>query len=178
MAYDVEHEAGAYLLEHAGRRSQAFWFLLIAVLSVRAVYRRIRYETWYYLHLYTYLALGLAFAIDMFLDQERNVLLSRGVTANLFMRRELFEELGGFDERYFVYYEEVDLCLRARRSGWASYHLDDAEVVHAQGVSSRQIGGLSLADELLHQHGLAASSLADHKQDLPRPTAGGRESVG
>jgi predicted ferric reductase len=37
-------------------------FLLIAVLSVRAVYRRTRYETWYYLHFYTYLALGLAFA--------------------------------------------------------------------------------------------------------------------
>jgi GT2 family glycosyltransferase len=36
--------------------------------------------------------------IDMFLDQERNVLLSRGVTANLFVRRELFEAVGGFDE--------------------------------------------------------------------------------
>ncbi len=42
-------------------------FLLIAVLSVRAVRRRIRYETWYYLHFYTYLALGLAFA-HMFAD--------------------------------------------------------------------------------------------------------------
>lgn len=37
-------------------------FLMIAVLSIRAVYRRIRYETWYYLHFYGYLALGLAFA--------------------------------------------------------------------------------------------------------------------
>jgi predicted ferric reductase len=37
-------------------------FLLIAVLSVRAVRRRLRYETWYYLHFYTYVALGLAFA--------------------------------------------------------------------------------------------------------------------
>ncbi|MBP1687534.1 MAG: hypothetical protein H6Q33_3677 [Deltaproteobacteria bacterium] len=36
--------------------------------------------------------------IDMFLDQERNVRLSRGVTANLAVRRPLFEELGGFDE--------------------------------------------------------------------------------
>ena len=36
--------------------------------------------------------------IDMFLDQLRNVLLSRGVTANLVLRRELFETLGGFDE--------------------------------------------------------------------------------
>jgi GT2 family glycosyltransferase len=35
--------------------------------------------------------------IDMFLDQERNVLLSRAVTANLLVRRELFDELEGFD---------------------------------------------------------------------------------
>ena len=36
--------------------------------------------------------------IDMYLDQQNNVLLSRGVTANLFVRRRLFGELGGFDE--------------------------------------------------------------------------------
>jgi GT2 family glycosyltransferase len=36
--------------------------------------------------------------VDMFLDQERNVLLSRAVTANLFVRRNIFERLGGFDE--------------------------------------------------------------------------------
>ena len=36
--------------------------------------------------------------IDMFLDQERNVLLGRAVTANLFVRRNVFDELGGFDE--------------------------------------------------------------------------------
>ncbi len=37
-------------------------FLLVGALSVRAVHRRLRYETWYYVHLYTYLALALAFA--------------------------------------------------------------------------------------------------------------------
>jgi len=37
-------------------------FLLVAALSVRAARRRLRYETWYYIHLYTYLALALAFA--------------------------------------------------------------------------------------------------------------------
>ena len=36
--------------------------------------------------------------MDMFLDQERNVLLSRAVTANLFVRRTLFDEVGGFDD--------------------------------------------------------------------------------
>ncbi len=35
---------------------------------------------------------------DMFLDQERNVLLGRGVTANLFVRRQTFDRVGGFDE--------------------------------------------------------------------------------
>lgn len=35
---------------------------------------------------------------DMFLDQERNVLLGRGVTANLFVRRDIFERVGGFDD--------------------------------------------------------------------------------
>ncbi len=37
-------------------------FAVIAVISVRAIHDRIRYETWYYIHFYTYLALGLAFA--------------------------------------------------------------------------------------------------------------------
>lgn len=37
-------------------------FLLIALVSLRAIHRRLRYETWYYLHLYSYLALALAFA--------------------------------------------------------------------------------------------------------------------
>ncbi|MGY1618362.1 glycosyltransferase family 2 protein [Geodermatophilus sp. SYSU D00691] len=66
------------------------------------------------------------------------------IGAFLVVRRDLFEQLGGFDERYFVYYEEVDLCLRARWLGWATYHLADAEVVHAGRVSSSQIGGRRL----------------------------------
>jgi GT2 family glycosyltransferase len=55
------------------------------------------------------------------------------------VRRDLFDQLGGFDERYFMYYEEVDLCLRARRLGWLSYHLADAEVLHVGNVSSDQV---------------------------------------
>lgn len=70
------------------------------------------------------------------------------IGAFLVVRRNLFEQLGGFDERYFVYYEEVDLCWRARQLGWASYHLADAEVVHTGQVSSSQIGGRRLAYSL------------------------------
>ena len=55
------------------------------------------------------------------------------------VRRELFVRLGGFDERYFLYYEEVDFALRARQLGAATYFLKEARVFHAGNVSSNQV---------------------------------------
>jgi N-acetylglucosaminyl-diphospho-decaprenol L-rhamnosyltransferase len=77
------------------------------------------------------------------------------IGAFLVVRRDLYERLSGFDERYFMYYEEVDLCLRARRLGWATYHLSDAEVVHVGQVSSSQIGGRRLAYSLTSRRAYA-----------------------
>lgn len=55
------------------------------------------------------------------------------------MRRDLFERLGGFDERFFVYLEDVDLSLRSRRAGWRSVYLVEARAFHAGGGTSRQV---------------------------------------
>jgi len=55
------------------------------------------------------------------------------------IRREVFESLGGFDERFFMYFEEVDLSLRARDAGWGSIFIADAEVFHAGGGCSIQV---------------------------------------
>ena len=52
------------------------------------------------------------------------------------VRRDAWDQLGGFDEAYFMYAEDVDLCWRAHRSGWRVAFEPDAAVVHAQGVSS------------------------------------------
>jgi N-acetylglucosaminyl-diphospho-decaprenol L-rhamnosyltransferase len=52
------------------------------------------------------------------------------------IRRETWTGLGGFDPRYFMYMEDVDLCWRAGRSGWKVVYEPRAEVVHAQGVSA------------------------------------------
>jgi N-acetylglucosaminyl-diphospho-decaprenol L-rhamnosyltransferase len=49
----------------------------------------------------------------------------------LLVRREVFERVGGLDERFFLYSEEVDLCERARRDGWQVGYLPTATVVHA-----------------------------------------------
>jgi N-acetylglucosaminyl-diphospho-decaprenol L-rhamnosyltransferase len=51
-------------------------------------------------------------------------------------RREAWDAVGGFDEAYFMYVEDVDLCWRARRVGWDVVFEPGARVVHAQGVSS------------------------------------------
>jgi len=51
-------------------------------------------------------------------------------------RRDALEELGGFDEGYFMYVEDVDLCWRAHRAGWGVAYVPEAEVTHLQGVST------------------------------------------
>lgn len=51
-------------------------------------------------------------------------------------RRTIFYELVGFDERFFMYYEEVDYCYRAKLKSYKVYFLKSAEVIHKGGGSS------------------------------------------
>ncbi len=51
-------------------------------------------------------------------------------------RRSALEELGGFDEAYFMYAEEMDLCWRAHDAGWGVGFAGTAEVTHVQGAST------------------------------------------
>ncbi len=53
-------------------------------------------------------------------------------------RRVALEELGGFDEGYFMFAEDIDLCWRAHRAGWGVGVVPRAEVTHVQGVSRRR----------------------------------------
>lgn len=52
------------------------------------------------------------------------------------LRWEAFDEVGGFDERYFMYMEDVDLGDRLTRAGWENIFVPDAEISHAQGHSA------------------------------------------
>lgn len=67
-------------------------------------------------------------------DRDREV--DQVVGAFFMIRRSLFARLGGFDERFFVYFEEVDLSLRVSRLGFASVVLAGASARHEGGVSS------------------------------------------
>ncbi len=53
------------------------------------------------------------------------------------IRRSMLEAIGFFDDRFYIYYEETDLCLRAKRAGWSVQYVPDACVVHVGGASSQ-----------------------------------------
>jgi N-acetylglucosaminyl-diphospho-decaprenol L-rhamnosyltransferase len=62
------------------------------------------------------------------------------------IRRSVFDQLGGFDEQYFMYLEEVDLCHRARSIGAAVVYEPLARVLHVGGVSTKQLPYRMLAE--------------------------------
>jgi len=60
--------------------------------------------------------------------------------AFLLLRREMLEELGGFDEGFRLYGEDIDLAYRASKAGWERWYVPDAKVVHVhQADTDRRI---------------------------------------
>jgi GT2 family glycosyltransferase len=58
--------------------------------------------------------------------------------ACLLARREAIEQAGGFDERFFLYFEDIDLCLRIAAQGWKILFLPQVSVFHEGGAAARQ----------------------------------------
>ena len=61
------------------------------------------------------------------------------------IRSEALQQVGLFDERFFLYYEEVDLCHRLISAGWQVWYWPELVVVHIGGESSRQVRCLSMS---------------------------------
>lgn len=55
--------------------------------------------------------------------------------ADIFIRKKIFHELGGFDENFFLYYEETDFFYRMQKANYVSYILPDVKIVHLEGTS-------------------------------------------
>jgi N-acetylglucosaminyl-diphospho-decaprenol L-rhamnosyltransferase len=85
------------------------------------------------------------------------------------IRRQVIDQIGLFDPRYFLYYEEVDHCLAAKRAGWDVVFYPDTTVIHIGGESAksegeltqsgRQIDTLRIESELLYfrkNHGVVS----------------------
>jgi N-acetylglucosaminyl-diphospho-decaprenol L-rhamnosyltransferase len=59
--------------------------------------------------------------------------------AAMLFRRQTIEETRGFDLDYHMYVEEIDWCMRVKRAGWEAYCVPEAEIVHYEGRSTRQV---------------------------------------
>lgn len=57
--------------------------------------------------------------------------------ALMLVRRSVLDEIGGWDEGYFLHCEDLDLCMRIRQRGWRILFVPDAPVVHEKGACSR-----------------------------------------
>lgn len=53
--------------------------------------------------------------------------------------RKIINKIGLLDERYFMYFEDLDYCRRVRKNGYKVYYLPEAEFIHAHGASGKNI---------------------------------------
>ncbi len=70
-------------------------------------------------------------------DDERQVDQPEG--ACLMIKRQLLDQIGTLDEGYWMLFEEVDWCFRAKKAGWEIWFTPDAQVVHHYGQSIKQV---------------------------------------
>lgn len=61
------------------------------------------------------------------------------IGACMMVRKEAMDDVGVFDEDYFIFLEETDWCFRMYKKGWKVYHVPDAEVFHLSGHSKKRI---------------------------------------
>jgi GT2 family glycosyltransferase len=80
-------------------------------------------------------------------DKEQNVDVVKG--AFLMTRRTIFETVGLFDERFFLYSEEQDWCVRVKEEGWRIVYFPEARIKHYEGASSKP--GLNSSKYIIYE---------------------------
>lgn len=100
-------------------------------------------ELWRLLHLDKFYHFGIYNQADWSRNAARTTDVLKG--ACMLIRKEVLDQVGLFDEDFFMYSEEVDLCTRIRRGGWSLYWEPRAEVIHHGGQSTKLV-----AAEMFH----------------------------
>jgi len=78
-----------------------------------------------------YLALDLDYSKTQGVDQLMG--------AFFMIRRKVIEQIGLLDENFYIWFEEVDFCKRVKSKGWRIYYTPQAEIIHHQGQSFKQV---------------------------------------
>lgn len=72
-------------------------------------------------------------------ELKKSCCVDQVIGAFFFIRKNVFDSCGGFDERFFVYFEEVDLSLRSKQLGFSSYFLSEVTAFHKGGGCSDRV---------------------------------------
>lgn len=72
------------------------------------------------------------------MDYERVAEVDQPMGTFLLTRREVYEAIGGMDEEFPVFFNDVDWCLRVRQAGWKIYYTPSAQIIHYGGGATRQ----------------------------------------
>lgn len=91
--------------------------------------------------------------------------------AALWLRREALDQIGGWDEAYFMYVEDVDLCWRLKAAGWGVEYSPSAQVTHVQGVSTGRTPFRMIAAHHRSAFRFASKRWSGVKRVLLAPTA-------
>lgn len=72
------------------------------------------------------------------------------IGASMVVRTDLIRKIGGFDEDFFLYGEDHDICLRVRKCGYEIGYIDEAVIIHFGGQSERDTPPLGVLDKKIH----------------------------
>lgn len=96
------------------------------------------------------------------------------VGAFMFIRKEVFDKIGFFDEDYFLYAEDIDLCYRAKRAGFKVMYIPEIKAIHLKGISSgikshsQQISPATLESKLMALNSFYKTMILFYKKHLEK----------
>lgn len=112
-------------IQHSCRRFYTFWTLVLRRTVLGRVFKNSR-------------AISSYLMLDF--DHERSREVDWVIGACMMVRKEALSDVGGMDERFFLYFEDVDWCYRIWKSGWKVYYVADSVMTHRYARESAKPG--------------------------------------
>jgi GT2 family glycosyltransferase len=81
-----------------------------------------------------------------YLDENQSYEVDAVSGSFMFLRRDVYEKIGGLDETFFMYGEDLDYCYRVKQAGYKVYYVHSTQIIHFKGESTKR----SNIDELKH----------------------------
>lgn len=73
-----------------------------------------------------------------YLDENKTYEVDAVSGAFMMMRKTVYDKIGGFDEQFFMYGEDLDLCFRTQKAGYKVYYFHETEIIHYKGESTKR----------------------------------------